>query len=78
MESTHGSDHREDHANSSGSRAKWVFAAFAPLAACPLFTEYRAPRAEDLDGPTDIPLWIVQRDERLGTAWFESCIRVVP
>lgn len=44
----------------------------------PLFTEYRAPRAEDLDGPTDIPLWIVQRDERLGAAWFESCVRVVP
>jgi hypothetical protein len=35
-------------------------------APAPLFTEYRAPRAEDLDGPTDIPLWIVQRDERLG------------
>ncbi len=44
----------------------------------PLFTEYRAPRAEDLDGPTDIPLWIVQRDERLGATWFEGCIRVVP
>jgi len=44
----------------------------------PLFTEYRAPAAADLDGPTDIPLWIVQRDERLGTAWFESCVRVVP
>lgn len=44
----------------------------------PLFTEYRAPRAEDLDGPTEIPLWIVQRDERLGATWFETCVRVVP
>ncbi len=44
----------------------------------PLFTEYRAPRAEDLEGPTDIPLWIVQRDERLGATWFEACVRVVP
>ncbi len=44
----------------------------------PLFTEYRAPAAEDLDGPTDIPLWVVQRDERLGATWYESCIRVVP
>lgn len=44
----------------------------------PLFTEYRAPRAEDLDGPTDIPLWVVQRDERLGARWYETCIRVVP
>jgi hypothetical protein len=44
----------------------------------PLFTEFRAPRAEDLAGPTDIPLWIVQRDERLGATWYETCIRVVP
>ncbi|MBA2538665.1 MAG: hypothetical protein H0V17_03445 [Deltaproteobacteria bacterium] len=44
----------------------------------PLFSEFRAPRAEDLDGPTDIPLWIIQRDERLGATWYETCIRVVP
>ena len=43
-----------------------------------LFTEYRAPNAADLDGPTDIQLWIVQRDERYGAAWYESCVRVVP
>jgi hypothetical protein len=44
----------------------------------PLFTEFRAPSADTLDGPTDIPIWIVQRDERLGSTWYEGCIRVVP
>ncbi|HWU86865.1 MAG TPA: hypothetical protein VN253_06305 [Kofleriaceae bacterium] len=44
----------------------------------PLFTDYRAPKAKDLTGPTDVPLWVVQRDERLGAAWYESCVRVVP
>ncbi|MGN6110583.1 MAG: hypothetical protein ACTHU0_36110 [Kofleriaceae bacterium] len=44
----------------------------------PLFTDYRAPRARDLDGPRDVALWIVQRDERLGARWYESCVRVVP
>jgi hypothetical protein len=47
----------------------------------PLFTDFTAPAAEDLenlDGPTDIVLWIVQRDERLGETWYDSCIRVVP
>lgn len=44
----------------------------------PLDTEWEAPRAADLDGPTDVPLWLVQRDERGGGRWFESCVRVVP
>jgi hypothetical protein len=44
----------------------------------PLFTDYRAPSAKGLTGPTDVPLWVVQRDERLGAAWYESCVRVVP
>jgi hypothetical protein len=44
----------------------------------PLFTEYRAPAAKDLTGPTDVQIWTVQRDERLGAAWYESCVRVVP
>jgi hypothetical protein len=43
----------------------------------PLFSDYRSPRASDLMGPTDISLWIIQRDERLGVQWYESCIRVV-
>jgi hypothetical protein len=40
----------------------------------PLFTDFTAPRLEDVTG--DIPLWLVQRDERLGESWVESCIRV--
>jgi hypothetical protein len=44
----------------------------------PLFSDWTAPSASDLDGPTNIPLWIVQRDERLGAAWYESCAQVVP
>ena len=44
----------------------------------PLFTDYTAPYAADLDGPEDIPLWIVVRDERLGVAWYEACIHVTP
>jgi hypothetical protein len=44
----------------------------------PLFTDYRAPQVADLDGPTDISLWIIQRDERLGVRWYESCLHVSP
>jgi len=44
----------------------------------PLFTDYRSPAAADLDGPTDVSLWIIQRDERLGATWYEGCLRVVP
>lgn len=44
----------------------------------PLFTDYRAPAARDLTGPTDVQIWTVQRDERLGATWYESCVRVVP
>ena len=49
----------------------------------PLDTEWETPTRAQLDErgatlPLDVPLWIVQRDERGGTAWFESCVRVVP
>lgn len=44
----------------------------------PLFTDWTAPKAKDLDGPTDISFWFIQRDERLGLAWYEACLRVVP
>lgn len=44
----------------------------------PLFSDYKSPAASDLDGPTDVSLWIIQRDERLGLTWYESCIRVAP
>jgi hypothetical protein len=44
----------------------------------PIFTDWTAPEPSDIDGVTDVPLWIVQRDDRLGEAWFESCLRVMP
>ena len=44
----------------------------------PLFTDWTAPKAEDLEGPTNVELWFIQRDERLGLAWYEGCLRVVP
>lgn len=43
----------------------------------PLFSDFRAPPRDELAGTTDISLWIVQRDERLGARWYESCVRVV-
>lgn len=44
----------------------------------PLFTDWRAPSAKDIGDGLDVPLWIVQRDERLGATWYEACVRVVP
>jgi hypothetical protein len=44
----------------------------------PLFSDYKSPAASDLDGPTRVALWIIQRDERLGVQWYESCLRVAP
>jgi hypothetical protein len=44
----------------------------------PLFTDWTAPPAKDLDGPHDISFWFIQRDERLGLTWYEACVRVVP
>jgi len=44
----------------------------------PLFSDFKSPAASDLDGTTDIALWIIQRDERLGVQWYESCLRVAP
>jgi len=42
----------------------------------PLSTKWEAP--EEVTEETDVSLWMIQRDERLGAAWFESCVRVVP
>jgi hypothetical protein len=44
----------------------------------PLATELVAPDGNELSGPTDISLWIIQRDERLGVHWYQSCVRVAP
>ena len=43
-----------------------------------LWTDWHAPGAGDLDGPLDVDLWVIQRDERLGVSWNQTCIRVVP
>jgi hypothetical protein len=43
-----------------------------------LWTEWISPSAEDLSGPTDVELWVIQRDERLGLTWYQSCVRVIP
>ena len=42
----------------------------------PLDTEWTAP--EEVTEPLDVSLWLVQRDERGGLNWYESCIRVEP
>jgi hypothetical protein len=40
---------------------------------------WTAPRNPDTIGDgLDVPIWVVQRDERGGQSWFESCVRVVP
>ncbi len=40
-----------------------------------LETAWRAPEVDEV---TDVPLWIVQRDERGGLTWYEACARVSP
>jgi hypothetical protein len=42
----------------------------------PLFTDWHAPSAADLAGPTDVTLWMIQRDERYGVQLYETCIHV--
>jgi hypothetical protein len=44
----------------------------------PLFTDWRAPDADDVGEGVDVPLWLVQRDERLGATWYETCVHVAP
>lgn len=39
---------------------------------------FRAKPAKDVPEPVEAEVWIVQRDERLGEAWYQSCIRVTP
>lgn len=40
-----------------------------------LGTEWTAP---DVTGVLDVPIWLIQRDERFGVAVYETCIRVRP
>jgi hypothetical protein len=44
----------------------------------PLDTEFRTPPREEVTAPLDVPIWIAQRDERLGGAFYRSCVRVMP
>lgn len=45
----------------------------------PLFTDWFTPTGDQLGGSAqDSALWIVQRDERYGVHWYETCIRVQP
>lgn len=39
-------------------------------------SEWTAPT--DVDAIRDVSLWLVQRDERGGLSWYESCVRVDP
>jgi hypothetical protein len=44
-----------------------------------LDNSWRAPRDPDVVGDgLDVPIWIVQRDERAGLSWYETCARVSP
>jgi hypothetical protein len=43
-----------------------------------LDSAFRSRDALEVTAPTDASIWIIQRDERLGEAWFESCVRVMP
>lgn len=40
----------------------------------PLDTEWRAPI--DIRATTDVDIYLVQRDERLGATWYTTCVRV--
>src|SRR5262249_22915272 len=42
----------------------------------PLSTRWTAPKG--VTGRTEISMWVVQRDERFGVAWYERCIVVEP
>ncbi len=52
----------------------------------PLFSDYKSPATSDLadqsdvqsEGSNNVALWIIQRDERFGVHWYESCIHVAP
>lgn len=41
----------------------------------PIYSDWTAPT---VNAPTRVPLWVVQRDERLGVAWYQMCFEVVP
>jgi len=44
----------------------------------PIASEYRAPPADEVTEPFDATLWVIQRDERLGVRWYETCVFISP
>jgi hypothetical protein len=44
----------------------------------PVYTDWTAPSADKIDFLTDVSLWIIQRDERLGVSLYEACVRIQP
>jgi hypothetical protein len=44
----------------------------------PLYTDWSAPDPGSISTVTNVPLFLIQRDDRLGEAWFEACIQVNP
>ena len=43
-----------------------------------LDSTWRTPDSLATVTVTDFPMWIIQRDERLGASWLEACLRVEP
>jgi hypothetical protein len=43
-----------------------------------LWADWTAPQGETVGAGLDVRMWLVQRDERGGLAWYESCVRVEP
>jgi hypothetical protein len=43
-----------------------------------LQTTWRSPEPGEIEEPLDVPIWVIQRDERLGVAIYETCVRVMP
>ncbi|MGE3454116.1 MAG: hypothetical protein AB7O24_03260 [Kofleriaceae bacterium] len=41
-----------------------------------LGTQWRAPPRDRLNDSTYVPIWIIQRDERLGVSWYQTCMLV--
>ncbi len=44
----------------------------------PLDTIWQAPSAEIIGEGASVDLWIIQRDERGGQAWYQSCVKLEP
>jgi hypothetical protein len=44
----------------------------------PILTDWVAPDDTEISAATDVTIWMVQRDERLGVQWYEMCVRVMP